>query len=112
MCISSDAALCLADRPRLRRELRHEAQCHAEDQTQRRDDPPEEVDELVRGHDLIIARKPEDDYSNYDGGGQAVADADIHHETADLRPAALLLFEGEVLIQKIADDTAHNLVGC
>ena len=56
--VPPDALLGGADRPELGIEFGNEAQRHAQDQAQGGDDPSEKIDELVRGHDLVVAGKP------------------------------------------------------
>ena len=72
--IPADALLPVADDLHLGPEPGHEAQHHGQDQRHGRDDPPEEVDELVRGHHFIIGSKPDDHRDQHDPHDEAVGD--------------------------------------
>ena len=70
--ISADASLRFADGLHLRLEFRNKAQRHRKNERQRRNDAPEQVDELVRGHDLVVAGKPQYNACQHDGRSRAV----------------------------------------
>ncbi len=70
--VPPDTLLGSTDGFQLGIELRHKAEGHAQDQTQGRDDPPEEIHELVRSHDFIIAGEPLHHAHQHGGGGHTV----------------------------------------
>ncbi len=53
-------------------ELRHKPEGHAQNQAQSRDNPPEEINKLVRGHDLVIAGEPLHHAHQHRGGGYTI----------------------------------------
>ena len=70
--IPPHAALGLADGAGLRRKAGDKAQCHAQHQREGGNQPAEEIDEFVRGHDRRVAGEPENDGDQHGGGGQPV----------------------------------------
>ena len=70
--IPPDALLGGANGFQLSGKLGDKPEGHAQDQAQGGDDPPEEVHELVRGHDLIVAGEPLHHAHQHGGGGHAV----------------------------------------
>ena len=73
--VPTHAALSLADDFHLGVETGHKAQGHAQHQAQSGNDPPEEVHELIRGHDLVIAGEPLHHAHQHSRGGNAINQA-------------------------------------
>ncbi|OQA08092.1 MAG: hypothetical protein BWY65_01619 [Firmicutes bacterium ADurb.Bin373] len=72
--IPAHALLGVGNHLELSPEAGHKAQGHGQNQRQGGDDPPEEIDELVRGHHGVVAGKPADHRDEHHRRRDAVDD--------------------------------------
>ena len=73
--VATKTALRVRNNAELLLEPRHEAQRHAENQRQRRDQAAEQIDEFIGGHNGIVAIKPHQHRRKHCRSGKAVENA-------------------------------------